>query len=229
MAPATAPHTALCCRSQRTLTRVPLYSPTYTFSTPVVFSHATPTGPLTVADRALPPLPVVLHDPVPRNDCTTPPTVTRRAEHPDNESTTMLPSGSTDSDMGSLNRAALTSPPAPLLPAVPSPPSVVMIRVARSTDRRRWLNRSQMTSRPSHTAMPSGRFSRAETAAPPSPLLPLVPALFTHVSTSPAATEREKGRREKGGVSGHAALSPTGRTHLSSGCVAAHGGQDSWR
>jgi hypothetical protein len=197
-----SPATALRTARMLTLTRRPVYSPTYTFSTPVVFSHATPMGLLTVAERALPPLPDVVHDPVPRNVCTTLPAVMRRAMQPPRSTTTRLPSGSTDSDMGWLKRAALTSPPAPLLPAVPSPPSVVMMRVARSTDRRRWLPRSQITSRPPHTAMPSGELRRADKDDPPSPLLPLVPALFTHVSTSPAAPDGGKGtgvrKRQRG-------------------------------
>jgi hypothetical protein len=201
MAPATASHTPHSPHSHPTLTRMPVYSPTYTFSTPVVFSHAKPSGLSKVAERALPPSPVLLHDPVPRNDCTTPPAVMRRAEHPANDATTRLPSGSNATEMGSRNCAALTWRPFPASAAVPSPPRVVMIRVTRSTDRRRWLYRSQMTNCASHTATPSGRFSFAETAAPPSPLLPLVPALFTHVSTSPAAPD---GEREKGGAGGQA-------------------------
>jgi len=172
--------------SQRTArTRAPVHSPMYTFTTPVLFSHATPMELKKVADRAPPPSPAEVHVPVPANACTTPDDVMRRVRQPLISATSRLLSGSTAMEMGSRNLAAPTSPPSPVDEAVPSPPSVVITHVVKSTLRRRLLDRSQMISRLPCTTIPSGRFSRPETAAPPSPLLPEVPAELTMVVTAP--------------------------------------------
>jgi len=148
-----------------------------------------------VALMALPPLPVDVHVPAPANACTTPVDVTRRMRQLANSLTSTDASGSTVSAMGLFSVVARRSRPFPLLPADPVPAHRLITRVPRSTARITDPVRSQISSSPPYTAMSSGTDCRAATAAPPSPVVPLSPAAFTHVSTKPVVRFTRRTRR----------------------------------
>ena len=73
------------------------------------------------------------------------------------------------------NWAKVAGPPSPLFPPVPVPAYVEMIPVLLTFRTLLWVASMKYTFPDISTVIPSISYNRAKVAAPPSPLIPLVP------------------------------------------------------
>src|SRR5437667_213783 len=99
-----------------------------------------------------------------------------------------LPLASSATATGLLRLALVAAPPSPAKAELPLPATVVMIPVAASTLRIRWLPESAMYRLPlASSATPDGTQTLALVAAPPSPAKVLMPLPATVVMIAVAA------------------------------------------